>query len=461
MLVICDSEKAVAVAGVMGGANSEVTEQTCNILLEAASFKATSIHATGEALGLASESRYRFERGIAPGLTVPALKRATELIVELGEGQAAQGWLDVYPGCQENRAIKLSQNKLQRLLGLEYSLDEIKNNLKSLGIECRDGSQPGEIAAFSPYWRSDINIEADLIEEVARIQGYDRIPTTLLAEPLPSLDPDPILSLKDKIRNGLVANGFAEVLNFSLVSKEILENITAEKADIAGSLLRVANPMTADMEYLRTSLRGTLLSAFADNRKYREGSIRLFELGKIYLKREKELPDERETVCAVIGGQRYDRSWQNRDEKIDFFDAKGIVESLLMRLGLEASFEKGVDGGLHPNRQAAIYLSRQCIGVLGEIHPKVALRFEISEPLYLIELDLKNMVNLASAGRGYRPVGKFPSIMRDLALVVDAGVTNQQIQKIIKGFNWWKTVKSLMFISADRSHPAGNRWPTI
>lgn len=456
MLVIADAEKAVAIAGVMGGANSEVTDQTRNILLEAASFKATSIHATGDGLGLPSESRYRFERGIAAGLALPALKRATQLIAELGAGKIAKGWIDVYPGQKPINPIRLTLVKLQRLLGLPFSLEVTLNTLQSLGFECKAIPEKNEIMVTAPYWRSDINIEVDLIEEVARIQGYDKIPNTLLAEELPQVNPDPILKLKDNVRSGLTANGFSEILNFSLVGQDLLNKLTADNQTQQVAPLRVANPMTADMEFLRTSLRGTLFNSFAANRRYQEGSIRLFELGKIYLGRDRELPDERETLCAVMGGLRYDRSWQNQDEVIDFFDAKGTLESLLLRLGLSATFERSQDNGLHPNKQADIYLNKQKVGILGELHPKVALAFEISEPVYLIELDLKSMLQFASADRVYRQIGRFPSTTRDMALIVGIEVNHQQIQKVIQSFGLVEYVEIFDVYSGGQV-PAGKK----
>ena len=345
---------------------------------------------------------------------------------------------------------------MQRLLGVNFSLQQIVDTLQSLGFECQPSANASEIVVTAPYWRSDISIEADLVEEVARIQGYDKIPNTLLAEPLPPVNPDPILKLKDNVRSGLTANGFSEVLNFSLVGQDLLKKLTFDGQIPGGTPLRVANPMTADTEFLRTSLRGTLLNAFAANRRYQEGSIRLFELGKIYLGREPELPDERETLCAIMGGLRYDRSWQNQDEVIDFFDAKGTLEGLLLRLGLSASFEKSQDNGMHPNKQAEIYLNKQKIGSLGELHPKVALAFEINEPVYLIELDLKSLVQFASADRVYHQVGRFPATTRDMALIVGTEVTHQQIQKVIRNFSLVELVEIFDVYSGEQV-PVGNK----
>ena len=182
MLVIADKERAVAVAGIMGGANSEVTDNTTSILLESASFKPTSIHYTGRTLGMPSEACVRFERGISPEMTMPALKRATQLMVELGGGQAVKGIIDVYPGKMERKPIKISTADIKRTMGLEYSLDQIVTSLTALGFECHADKATSSVAAKAPYWRSDINIPVDVIEEVARIQGYEQIPTTLLAQ---------------------------------------------------------------------------------------------------------------------------------------------------------------------------------------------------------------------------------------------------------------------------------------
>lgn len=433
MLVIADAARAVAVAGVMGGANSEVTDQTVNILLEAASFKPACIYITGNTLGLASESRYRFERGISAEMTLQALKRATQLLVELGEGRAAKGYIDVYPGKQPVKPIELAQSRVKSLLGIDISLDRVIGALQSLGIECYPVSGD-KISAVSPPWRSDIKIEADLIEEVARVIGYDQIPMTLLAEPLPHLTPDPIFDLKREIRRGLTANGFHEVLNFSLIGLENLQKIDPDRGPLNDLPIRVANPMTADMEYLRTTFRANLLNSYAANRRYETGSIRLFETGKIYLRREKDLPDERETLCAVLGGLRFAESWQDNDQKLDFYDAKGIAEGLLLRLGLNPVFVKAQDKGLHANKQAEIFLDKTRVGVLGEVHPKVALAFDITEPLYLLEIDLKTLVSFSTVEKTYKPVPKFPAIVRDMALILDAGLTHQQVQTIIQGF---------------------------
>jgi phenylalanyl-tRNA synthetase beta chain len=432
MLVIADEARAVAVAGVMGGANSDVTGETRNILLEAASFSSVSIHYTGDTLGLQSESRYRFERGIASGLTLPALKRATQLLAELGNGKVVKGWMDINPVKDEPGPVQLSFDKTRRLMGVEFKPEQMVETLIALGFEITKKVSLDVIEVRVPYWRSDIHREVDLIEEVSRIVGYDKIPSTLLAEPLPHLNPDPIFDLKRNIKLSLTAEGFSEILTFSLVSREALEKLSADHQLQGPEPLRVINPMTEDMAVLRTSLRSALLAAFAANRRFTEDSIRLFETGKVYLNTGKGQPDERETLCAVMGGLRFARSWQDKDERIDFFDAKGSVEGLLFRSGMEAVFVKSRDNGLHVNKQADIVVKGQRIGSLGEVHPAVQAAFDIAEPLYLWEIDLKSLVALTSGLKAYRPVPRYPSIVRDLALILDYDITHQAVKKLIQ-----------------------------
>ncbi len=432
MLVIADAVRAVAIAGVMGGANSEVTEDTTTILLEAANFNPTSIHYTSRQLGLPSEAAMRFERGIRPELTTPALRRATQLMLELGGGQAAKGVADVYPGKQEPQPILLSTEKAKQLLGIEFSLDQIVNTLTALGFDCQPAT--AEIRVTAPHWRSDITQEVDLIEEVARIIGYDKIPTTLLSQPLPPQNPDPIFGLEQKIRNSLVGFGFQEVLTYSLTSLEMLKKLIPEAQTREPKPLRAANPMTAEQEYLRTTLRANLLAVLASNRRHEEGGIRLFELGKIYLPRDKELPAEPKMLCGLLSGARWDKSWHGDGGLFDFFDAKGVVEGLLRQLDVAADFAPNHDESLHPARQAAVVINGKQLGVIGELHPKVTEAFDIGETAYLFEINVTELLPFTIDHKMFQPIPRFPATFRDIALVIDTGVSHQQVIEIIKSF---------------------------
>jgi len=433
-LVIADREQAVAIAGVMGGADTEVTEETTAILLEAANFNPASIYYTGNTLNLPSEARLRFERGISPELTIPALKRATQLIIQLAGGKAAKGLVDAYPGKQEPEPILLSTGEVNRLLGVEFSIDQIKAALASLGFDCQPAASASEVWVTAPYWRSDIHQPVDLIEEVARIIGYDQIPATMLGEAVPRQDPDPILTLKQEVRRSLVGYGFQEVLTYSLTSLELLNKLLPEPHPLEPVPLHLANPMTADQEYLRPNLRANLLAALSANRRHEAGGIRLFELGRIYLPRPKDLPTEPEVVCGLLTGPRFEPSWHGGEETVDFFDAKGVVDGLLSRLGVEASFEPGGDESLHPSKQAAIVIDNNRLGVIGELHPKVLDAFDISGAVYLFEINLTALLPFTLGHKLFQPIPRFPAIVRDIALVIDSGVAHRQVQDIITGF---------------------------
>jgi phenylalanyl-tRNA synthetase beta chain len=431
-LVIADEERAVAIAGVMGGFDSEVTGETTAILLEAANFNPASIYNTGNTLNLPSEARMRFERGISPELTIPALKRATQLISQLAGGEAAKGIIDVYPGRKEPKPITLSVDKVNSFLGVDFTPDQIKKALVSLGFEVKPAAAGFTVTA--PYWRSDITLAEDLVEEVARIIGYEQIPTVMMDEPIPPHNPDPIISLKREVRRSLTGCGFQEVVSYSLTSLELINKLLPTPHPLEPEPLRMANPMTADQEYLRPTLRANLLAALAANRRHEAGGIRLFELSRVYHRRAKDLPGEPEMLCGLLSGPKLDESWHGGDAGLDFFDAKGVVEGLLSQLGMEASFEAGDDESLHPGKQAAVVIKGNKLGVFGELHPKVAEAFELSGAVYLFEINLMALLPFTLEHKLFQPIPRFPAIVRDIALVVDSGVSNRKAQGVIKGF---------------------------
>jgi phenylalanyl-tRNA synthetase beta chain len=436
MLMIADGERTVAIGGVMGGLNSQVTESTTSILLEAASFKAASLHYTSHKLNLLSEASHRFERGISAGVTVPALKHATQLMAELGEGTVAKGIVDVYPGKKEPNPISTTPTRVKRLLGIEYNLDQIAEALSAFGIENRiDG---GKVTAYAPYWRSDIKIEEDIIEEVARYHGYDRIPMTLLRDPIPRQDALPIFSLKRKVKQALSGIGLQEIMTYTLVSKDATRNIFTEPQDPVPAPIKIANPMTADQEYLRPSLRPCLLTALAVNQRQADGNMKFYEVGRVFIKKAGDLPEEPEMLCGVMTGSRYETSWIGGEGNYDFYDVKGLTEGLFEKLGIPLSVEKSEDQTLHPARQAALFIKEKgkkpvTVGVIGEVSPKVAAAFEVSGTVCLFEVELGKLLPYIALDQ-YRQIPRFPSIVRDLALVVDAGVPNQKILDIMKSF---------------------------
>ena len=426
MLAIADADVPVALAGVMGSAESEVTPGTTTILLESANFNAQSIRRTSTELKMRSEASLRFERGLNPDLTVPALRRATQLMVELGGGQAASGILDVYPDRKELQSISLPLSEIKRLLGIDLDREKVVKVLTDLGFSCQN--RDTELLVSSPYWRSDIKQKDDLVEEVARIIGYDHIPTTILSGSPPPQSPNPLLDLKDEVRDILVACGFQEVITYSIVSPQSLN-----KTGVVTEPLRLANPLNAGQDCLRTSLRPTLLSTLAANLRYQDQSIKLFEVGRIYLPQEKDLPQEQEMVAGLMCGSRNEPSWLGDGGESDFFDAKGVVETLLARLGMAVRFESIDDPALHPGRCAAITASGELLGVVGQLQPAMAEAFELGRfPVYLFEFDLEKLLALIPGQRRYQPLPRFPAVMRDLALVVDVSLPHERIEQILK-----------------------------
>ncbi|MFH0846459.1 MAG: phenylalanine--tRNA ligase subunit beta [Chloroflexota bacterium] len=429
MLVIADRDKAVAIAGVMGGANSEVSEKTEAVLIESAHFKPTSIHYTARKLDLNSEASARFERGASEGLTVPALRRATQLLVELASGSAGKGIVDVYPGKKEPERVSLSLSKAKTVLGMPLSLETAASTLSALGFDCEANVHQEKVVATPPYWRSDIHIEEDLIEELARVVGYDKIPLTTLGQELPRHHPEEAFSFKKRVRQNLLGQGFQEVMSFSLSNETTLSRVKSEVAP-----LRLTNPMTEDQTCLRTTLRAGLLTALADNRRFEEGGIRLFELGRVYLPHPDDLPEEPEMLSGILAGSRFDKSWHETGEQVDFYDAKGLVTGLLDEFGIVANFTESEDKSLSPGKQAQVMVAGSRVGVIGEVSSEVLTAFEISEPIYLFELNLGLVMPHTSREKRYQPLPRFPSVARDIALVLDEGITHEKVLGILNAF---------------------------
>ncbi len=453
-LVIADKEKAVAIAGIMGGSDTEVTDKTTSILLESANFNQAIIRQGCRCLNLQSEASIRFDKGLNPDLPLLPLKRATQLLLELAGGKAARGIVDVYPGKLEPKGILLSAEEVERLSGLKVPLAKILKVLKSLGFECQHADSASQILVVTSYWRSDIRCTADLVEEVVRIIGYDKVPVTRLSSPLPKQEPRLSLraqrsNLKQRLRNILTGCGFQEILTYSLTSLERLQKISP-KLKLKVTSLKVANPMTKEQEYLRTTLCPGLLTTLAHNQRIEEKSIRLFETGKIFLPQGNELPQEKEMLCAALSGPEAELSWHGNKEKLNFFDAKGVVENLLNQLGLEATFGVSDDESLLPGRAANIIVDSDKVGIVGNLHPKVAQAFELSDAVYLIEMDIEKLLSKTIKVKQYQPIPRFPSITRDIALVIDKQVSYQQVEDVIRSFPLVKKVTLFDFYRGEQ-----------
>ena len=430
-LVIADANDAIGLGGVIGGANSEISENTVNVLLESATFDGTNNRETAQSLGLRTEATLRFEKGLRPELAPIALRRATGLIQEVAGGTVAPGIVDVLSDeGAEPPMVTLTSSKIKRMLGMEVDLKKVQEIMDALGFTW----EPEGDAALKvtvPYWRNDVNIEEDLVEEVVRTIGYDSVPTTMLSSPIPFQQPVPVMGLRDQIKDVLAAAGMQEVINYPLVTLQQLEQV--EHLDRSALPLRVANPMSSDREYLRTTLRASLLANLAANQGHSAGPFRMFEAGRVFWPRTGDLPEERETVAGVLAGLRHEPSWLEDDSLLDFFDVKGVVESVLGHLGVTATYEPVDNPAFHPGRCAAIKSGDSLLGLVGEVHPVVMERLGLESPqVAAFELYLEPILAaLPSSERQFEPLPRYPSATRDLAFVMPSDVDAGRVTQLI------------------------------
>ena len=430
-LVIADANDAIGIGGVIGGANSEISVNTVNVLLESATFDGTNNRETAQTLGLRTEATLRFEKGLRPELAPIALRRATGLIQEVAGGTVAPGIVDVLSDeGADAPVVPLTGEKIRRMLGMEVDQKRVQETLDALGFTWESAGE-SELKVTVPYWRNDVNIEEDLVEEVVRTIGYDSVPTTMLSSSIPFQQPVPVMGLRDQIKDLLASEGIQEVINYPLVTLQQLEQV--EQLDPANLPMRVTNPMSADREYLRTTLRASLLATLAANQGHGAGPFRLFEAGRVFWPREGDLPDERETVAGVLAGLRHEPSWLEDDSLLDFYDAKGVVELVLNRLGVSATYEPSDDPSFHPGRCAVIKVADAVIGVVGEVHPVVMDRLGLESPqVAAFELYLGPILAALPDGQQqFEPLPRYPSATRDLALVMPTDVDAGQVTRLI------------------------------
>jgi len=335
-------------------------------------------------------------------------------------------------------------------------VDEMVRMLELLGFDCERTESPLQVRVSIPWWRTDVNCTADLAEEIARIVGYDNIPTTMISAPIPMHEPVPMQSVRQRTRNTLVSCGFQEVLTYALTNLEVLSKLSPELQLIGPMPVKLANPMSWEMEYLRPGLRANILSVLSHNQRHNESGIRLFELGKIFIPRAGDLPREKEMLCAVLTSTQPRLSWRSKTEPVDFFVAKGVVETLMAQLGLAVDFKLTEDESLYSGRNANILVDNNQIGVVGELHPGVVQAFELSDAAYLIEIDMDKVLSLVDISKKYQPISRYPSTSRDVALVVDEQITYQQVYDITQDFPLVKQV-TLFDLYSGEQVPAGKK----
>ena len=457
MLVIADARNAVGLAGVMGGANTEIGADTTAVLLESATFDPGCNRRTSQALRLRTEASIRFEKGLRPELAPIGLRRATQLLLQAAGGKAAKGIIDVFPGDAGGPPqVTLTSARLKKVMGVGFAQERVSQTLTSLGFSCRATDQES-LQVTVPYWRSDVSIEDDLIEEVARIVGYDEIPTTMISTPIPHHEPQGLRQLREETKDALAAAGLQEVITYPVTDLESLQNASNQSA--APSALRLANPLNARTQYLRTSLRSGLLSTLAANLSQLPGSLGLFEAGRVFLPREGDLPQEVEMVTGVLAGPRRGAWWQDAEGvAVGFYDGKGIVEGLLQRFQVAASFEACTDPVFAPGKGANILGGDGTIGMVGELHPAVAQAFDLGDvPVVLFELELERLEQLrGQAATRFISPSRFPVAVRDLAVILDRSVSASQVLATISRHRLVARA-SLFDVYTGTNVPAGQR----
>lgn len=419
-LLICDARKPIALAGVMGGLNSEVTPETTHILLESAHFHPTTVRKTARRLGLPSEASHRFERGVDIGGTCLALDRAAQLLMELAGGRVSPGVIDAYPIPQKEKVISLRLDRVQKILGTPISSSLVRSILTSLSLTVH-GEELLQVVV--PTFRMDLQEEADLIEEVARHYGYDKIPQTL-PQSMGQGRYTQAQKLEKKIRSLLEAMGLQEIITYSFISPHLLQdlNYRGEKKN----WLYLKNPLNEDLSVMRTSLLPGLIHTLLLNQKRHQQEMALFELGKVFLQLREGSQEFLSLGALSTGGQD---PWGLGAGS--FYFLKGILESLFSRLQLELTFTVGEFPFLHPGRQSLLLMEKEEVGFLGELAPALVEKYALPQPCSCFELDLPSLLEKGGRQAVYEPVPRFPGVKRDLALVVDEEISAQEILEVI------------------------------
>ena len=442
-LLIADPAQAIGIGGVMGGANSEITPSTTNMLLESATFHSLNNRRTSTDLNLRTEASLRFEKGLRPELAPIALRRATQLILETAGGEAAQGIIDVFPdGDSPVAPVPLTVARLRQVLGMDLDIGRAETVLGSLGIATRR-TGPDSLEADPPYWRSDIAIEEDLIEEIIRIIGYDEVPTTMLSSPIPYHQPNPMTALKDALRDALAAAGMQETISYPLIGPDDLARLGQDPDGATGdgaALLRVANPMSAEQDVMRPTLAASILSTLAYNRGHNDGGFRLFELGRAFIPQSAGLPREVELAAGVMSGPRHDANWLSASDPLDYFDLSGTLAAAFDRMGIAVAFAADDHPLFHPGRSARIATGGATaanVGMVGELHPDVCDAFDLGhDPVVYFELRLGDLLDASAGGatpeNRFQSLSRFPAANRDLALVAPADVPAARVQQLIE-----------------------------
>lgn len=422
ILMICDAEKEIGIAGIMGGENSKITDHVQTVLFEAACFNGTNIRLSAKRLGLRTDASGKFEKGLDPNNAEAAINRACRLIEELGCGEVVGGMVDVYPEKREEKRIPFEPAFYNRLLGTDIPEEDMLRYFKRLELTFDEDKSE----LIIPTFRQDLECGADIAEEVARFFGYDNIPTTLPAGESTAGKLSFKLRVEETARSVARFCGFSQAMTYSFESPKVFDKLLLAADSPLRRTVKILNPLGEDFSIMRTTPLNGLLTSLAVNYNRRNKNVRLYELANIYLPKDlplTELPDERIQLALGFYGEG------------DFFTLKGVIEELFDQLGLRKKISYDPKAGkpfLHPGRQASVNYRGQTVGFLGELHPEVAENYNIGERVYLAVLDMPQIVELTSFDRKYEGVARFPAVTRDISMVVRKEILAGQIEEVIE-----------------------------
>ena len=421
MLMICDGKKPVGIAGIMGGENSMITDDVTTMLFEAATFDGTNIRLSGKKLGMRTDAQAKFEKGLDPNNAIEAMNRACQLVEELGAGEVVGGAIDYYPVKKEPITIPYNVEKINALLGTDIDEDTMVKYFEKLDLTVDTDKKE----VIVPTWRQDLERLADLAEEVARFYGYDKIPMTLPKSSATAGGLSEKLKHEKAARIVVEGYGFNEGMTFSFESPKIYDKLNLPEDDVLRKSIKITNPLGEDYSVMRTSALGGMLTSLSTNYNRRNKNVRLYELANVYLPKQlplTELPDERMQLTLGMYGDG------------DFFTMKGVIETLMSKLGLKKKAEYDPQAGkafLHPGRQAKVMYDGVQIAYLGEVHPTVQKNFAIGERTYIAVVDMKAIMDKADFEVKYEGVPKFPAMTRDISLSMKKEVLAGDVEKII------------------------------
>ncbi len=420
MLVISDCNKAVAVAGVMGGENSMITPEASAILFESANFNGPNVRVTAKKLGMRTDASAKYEKGLDPNLSVEAVNRAVQLVELLGCGEVVSGMVDCYPNKREKWIVNYSSEKINKLLGTDISKAEMIEIFKLIEVDA-DGE-----TAVVPTFRPDLETEADLAEEIARFYGYDKIKTTLAAGTPTVGKKTKSQIIEDTIRDTMIAMGISESMNFSFESVKVFDKLCIPPDDEVRKTVTISNPLGEDFKIMRTMTLNGMLTSLSTNYNRRNSEAYLFEIGKVYIPKSlplTELPEERAVLTVGMYGN------------VDFYDIKGIVEELSEVLGIKNNVEYSPASHIpymHPGRCAELTIGGDNLGFLGEVHPTVCDNYEIGAKTYIAVIYADILYKTAEFNKVYKSLPKFPAVSRDISMLVKDDIIVKDIENIIK-----------------------------